>query len=157
MAERSADDTLILLPTESATGAKPASGDLGSSKAESHIGLGVLVLESSEHLLTYNLVPNYSEYKATGTGLVSEARVTEDGRIAISLDLKQELPDLPAEYAQDVKEFAIDHKSWREVPRLSIVVMIVGSRGARFASSYLGPHEFICLYLILWQEMYSLT
>lgn len=72
---------------------------------------------------------DYSEYKSAGEGLASFARVLDDGRIVISLDLKQKLPDLPKDYAQPVQEFALDDKTWSDVPRLNIVVMIVGSRG----------------------------
>lgn len=57
------------------------------------------------------------------------ARVGEDGRIVISLNLNRPLPDLPEDHAQEVKEFAVDEKRWTDVPRLNIVVMIVGSRG----------------------------
>ena len=77
----------------------------------------------------FQLSPDYSEYRASGKGLLSKARVTEDGRIAISLDLKRALPDLPPDYAREVKEFAIDEDKYREVPRMNIVIMIVGSRG----------------------------
>ncbi|VDB99463.1 unnamed protein product [Peniophora sp. CBMAI 1063] len=71
----------------------------------------------------------YAEYIASGEGLASSARVLEDGRISVSLNLKKALPELPADYAQDVKEFAIDKKDYTAVPALSIVIMIVGSRG----------------------------
>ena len=66
---------------------------------------------------------------ASGTGLASSARVLDDGRISISLNLKKALPELPADYAQDVHEFAVDKKDYAAVPSLSIVIMIVGSRG----------------------------
>ena len=47
----------------------------------------------------------------------------------ISLDLRQKLPDLPEDYAKEVNEFAVDAQAWQDVPRLNIVIMIVGSRG----------------------------
>ncbi|KAF7359127.1 Sterol 3-beta-glucosyltransferase UGT80A2 [Mycena sanguinolenta] len=73
---------------------------------------------------------NYAEYKSIGKGLNSMARVLPDGRIVISLDLKQKLPDLPAEgRAQDIEEFAVDKTQWKKYPSLNIVIMIVGSRG----------------------------
>ncbi|KII89415.1 glycosyltransferase family 1 protein [Plicaturopsis crispa FD-325 SS-3] len=72
---------------------------------------------------------NYAEYKAMGEGLASMARVTEDGRIVISLDLKKQLPDLPPDYAKDVEEFAVDDSTWTDFPAMNIVIMIVGSRG----------------------------
>ena len=55
--------------------------------------------------------------------------MTADGRITVSINLKKALPDLPPDYARDVKEFAIDEVRYREVPPLNIVIMIVGSRG----------------------------
>ncbi|KAF8191604.1 glycosyltransferase family 1 protein [Mycena galopus ATCC 62051] len=73
---------------------------------------------------------NYAEYMSTGKGLNSMARVLPDGRIVISLDLKQKLPDLPAEgHARDIQEFAVDKTQWKKYPSLNIVIMIVGSRG----------------------------
>lgn len=72
---------------------------------------------------------NYAAYKAVGKGLASSAEVTSDGRILISLDLKKELPDLPKDYANPVREYAIDKKDWSEAPPMSVVIMIVGSRG----------------------------
>jgi sterol 3beta-glucosyltransferase len=76
-----------------------------------------------------NIYIDYAEYRAAGKGLSSFARVGDDGRIIISLDLKQNLPDLPEDYAKTVEEFALDEKTWRDVPRMNIVIMIVGSRG----------------------------
>jgi sterol 3beta-glucosyltransferase len=55
--------------------------------------------------------------------------VTKDGRISVQLSLRKSLPDLPPEYAFDVKEFAIDEVTYKEVPSLNVVIMIVGSRG----------------------------
>ncbi|KZT54368.1 glycosyltransferase family 1 protein [Calocera cornea HHB12733] len=72
---------------------------------------------------------NYAEYQATGKGLLSSARVTPDGRIVISLHLNQALPDLPKDYANPVAEASIDTSASPHVPALSIVIMIVGSRG----------------------------
>ena len=86
------------------------------------------------HYVEVLFIPNnhdlgYAEYEAIGKGLASFARVSEDGRIVISLDLRQKLPDLPKDYAKEVNEFAVDAQAWRDVPRLNIVIMIVGSRG----------------------------
>ncbi|KAF9464545.1 glycosyltransferase family 1 protein [Collybia nuda] len=72
---------------------------------------------------------NYAEWVSTGKGLSSFARVTPDGRIVVSLDLKQKLPDLPKDHARDVKEFAVDETEWKKYPPMNIVIMIVGSRG----------------------------
>ena len=101
----------------------------------------------------HSLSIDYSQYALSGRGLDSSARITEDGRITVTLDLKQALPDLPSGYANDVQEFAIDpqFKAKTEetpfgleiegltergkIPRLSIVLMIVGSRGQSFDST----------------------
>ncbi|KAJ6630253.1 glycosyltransferase family 1 protein [Mycena sp. CBHHK59/15] len=72
---------------------------------------------------------DFAEWKSIGKGLASSARVLPDGRIVVSLDLKQKLPDLPEEHAQDVKEFAVDAAEWKNYPSMNIVIMIVGSRG----------------------------
>jgi sterol 3beta-glucosyltransferase len=72
---------------------------------------------------------NYAEYNSSGEGLSSSAHVTEDGRISVSLDLKNQLPDLQEVHAKDVKEFAVDLRGWKDVPKMNIVIMIVGSRG----------------------------
>ncbi|KAK0227822.1 UDP-Glycosyltransferase/glycogen phosphorylase [Armillaria fumosa] len=71
---------------------------------------------------------SYGKYIAAGKGLVSSAFITPDGRISVSLDLKQKLPDLPEDHALDVKEFAVD-REWRRFPKMNIIIMIVGSRG----------------------------
>ncbi|CAK5279180.1 unnamed protein product [Mycena citricolor] len=73
---------------------------------------------------------DYSDYTASGQGLTSTAHISPDGRIIISLDLKRALPDLPIEIVQNVQEFGVDaSQTWRSCPPLSIVIMIVGSRG----------------------------
>ncbi|KAB5595196.1 Sterol 3-beta-glucosyltransferase UGT80A2 [Ceratobasidium theobromae] len=71
---------------------------------------------------------NYAAYKSLGKGLSSSAEMKPDGRIAVSLDLKKKLPDLPKDYANPVREFAVDEE-WHTAPPMSIVIMIVGSRG----------------------------
>lgn len=64
--------------------------------------------------------------------------MAQDGRINVALDLKNTLPDLPADYANSIREFAVDSSFGKgdtgpredgKVPKLSIVIMIVGSRG----------------------------
>ncbi|QRW26844.1 glycosyltransferase family 1 protein [Rhizoctonia solani] len=72
---------------------------------------------------------NYASYKALGKGLSSSANMTPDGRIVITLDLHKKLPDLPKDYANPVREYAVDRVDWRIAPPMSIVIMIVGSRG----------------------------
>ncbi|CAG8556610.1 15952_t:CDS:10, partial [Acaulospora colombiana] len=84
---------------------------------------------------------DYISYATSGRGLASSAKITDDGRILVSLDLKKALPDLPKDYANPVREFAIDpalekHLSGiieppeiREggmIPVMNIVIMIVG-------------------------------
>ena len=62
--------------------------------------------------------------------MVSAARVAPDGRIGVTLDLKERLPDLPEDHAPQVAEFGVDEGNWQKYPSMSIVIMIVGSRGA---------------------------
>ncbi|CAE6479214.1 unnamed protein product [Rhizoctonia solani] len=72
---------------------------------------------------------NYATYKALGKGLSSSANMTPDGRIVITLDLHKKLPDLPKNYANPVREYAVDRVDWQIAPPMNIVIMIVGSRG----------------------------
>jgi len=74
---------------------------------------------------------DYAEYTSQGKGLLSIAKLSLDGQISMSLDLKRYLPDfLPSQFlTQDVDEFAVDHERWKDCPRMNIVIMIVGSRG----------------------------
>jgi len=62
-------------------------------------------------------------------GLDSAASINPDGRISLQFDLKEGVPHMPQEHAQDVEEFAVDEKGWNVCPKMNIVVMIVGSRG----------------------------
>lgn len=64
----------------------------------------------------------------------------------ISLDLAQKLPDLPKDYARDVKEFAVDETEWKRYPSMNIVIMIVGSRG-ELAMSYPHPNLIFVFYV----------
>ncbi|KAL0575377.1 hypothetical protein V5O48_006590 [Marasmius crinis-equi] len=74
---------------------------------------------------------NYGRYTKLGKGLDSKARLERDGSITVSLKLKKKLPDMPKDHAMEVKEFAVDRSplAQRDIPKMSIVVMIVGSRG----------------------------
>ncbi|KAF9262252.1 glycosyltransferase family 1 protein [Marasmius fiardii PR-910] len=76
-----------------------------------------------------SLFSRFVQFTKVGRGLESRARLERDGSIAISLTLKKKLPDLPVDHAQKVQEFAVDGTGWRNVPKLNIVIMIVGSRG----------------------------
>ncbi|KAG8934417.1 hypothetical protein FRC01_003090 [Tulasnella sp. 417] len=82
----------------------------------------------------------YSKYQSVGKGLASTAQLTEDGQILVSLDLKKELPELPSDHAAPVKEFAIDRAASSQAPPMSIVIMIVGSRGDVQPYIALGNH-----------------
>ncbi|KAG8830748.1 hypothetical protein FRC20_008294, partial [Serendipita sp. 405] len=42
---------------------------------------------------------DYISFATSGKGLTSSARITDDGRILVTLDLKRALPDLPKDYA----------------------------------------------------------
>jgi sterol 3beta-glucosyltransferase len=77
-------------------------------------------------------------YKSSGKGLKSSVNMSEDGRINVSMHFNKRLPDLPPHYAYPIREFAIDHgfanptvgiRQEGTIPRMSIVIMIVGSRG----------------------------
>ncbi|KAL0059449.1 hypothetical protein AAF712_013793 [Marasmius tenuissimus] len=73
---------------------------------------------------------NLAKYINLGKGLDSRARIERDGSIVISLNLKESLPDLTSDHVNDeVEEFAVDRSRQRHVPKMSIVVQIVGSRG----------------------------
>ncbi|KAG8891755.1 hypothetical protein FRB99_003383, partial [Tulasnella sp. 403] len=72
---------------------------------------------------------DYGTYETLGRGLKSSAKLTDDGRILISLDLQKALPDLPKDYANPVKEYAVDTTAPTSVPPMNVVIMIVGSRG----------------------------
>ncbi|KIM49654.1 glycosyltransferase family 1 protein [Hebeloma cylindrosporum] len=72
---------------------------------------------------------NYSKYVAQGKGLDSSASINADGRISLHFDLKEGMPHMPPEHAQDVEEFGVDEKGWDVCPKMNIVIMIVGSRG----------------------------
>ncbi|KAG8896572.1 hypothetical protein FRB99_008829 [Tulasnella sp. 403] len=69
----------------------------------------------------------YGTYE--GRGLKSSAKLTDDGRILISLDLQRALLDLPKDYANPVKEYAVDTSALMSTPPMNVVIMIVGSRG----------------------------
>ncbi|KIO22728.1 glycosyltransferase family 1 protein [Tulasnella calospora MUT 4182] len=71
----------------------------------------------------------YNNYQSIGKGLASSAQLTKDGQILVSLDLKKKLPELPSDHAAPVKEFAVDRATSSQAPPMSIVIMIVGSRG----------------------------
>jgi hypothetical protein len=97
----------------------------------------LLVLPCLTLELSFPRTPEYVEYKSSGDGLTSSAQLTDDGRIVISLDLKKRLPDLPKDHARDVKEFALDEKTWSNVPAMNILIMIVGSRGGNSSTASL--------------------
>lgn len=81
----------------------------------------------------------YSRYQSIGKGLASSAQLTENGQILVSLDLKKKLPELPSDHAVPVREFAIDRAASDQAPPMSIVIMIVGSRGGS-GQSFSVPH-----------------
>ncbi|EPQ50593.1 UDP-Glycosyltransferase/glycogen phosphorylase [Gloeophyllum trabeum ATCC 11539] len=92
--------------------------------------------EEEGHYVDIHTIDNphftdYSHYQSVGEGLASTATLDEDGRIVVSFDLQKKLPDLHEDHAPEVDEFAVDTEAWktRNVPKLSIVIMIVGSRG----------------------------
>ncbi|KAF4614897.1 hypothetical protein D9613_003313 [Agrocybe pediades] len=75
---------------------------------------------------------NYAEYVSQGDNLDSVASVNSEGRISVQFDLKHGMPELSRERtdsSDDLEEFAIDKKQWKDCPTMNIVIMIVGSRG----------------------------
>ncbi|EJD46939.1 UDP-Glycosyltransferase/glycogen phosphorylase [Auricularia subglabra TFB-10046 SS5] len=83
---------------------------------------------------------DYTTFESSGQGLSSDATVTKEGRICLSLHLNKPVPCLAASgpSPSTVHEFAVDPnlavagpgvREGGRVPRLSIVIMIVGSRG----------------------------
>lgn len=50
-------------------------------------------------------------------------------RILVNLISKTKLPELPPDYGVDLPEFATDPSPHPQVPRLHVVIQIVGSRG----------------------------
>ncbi|PVF99017.1 UDP-Glycosyltransferase/glycogen phosphorylase [Serendipita vermifera] len=82
---------------------------------------------------------DFASYMASGKGLESTAIISKEGRIDVSVQLHKPLPDLPENYANPIREFAVDPhmttspiegpREGGKVPRLSVVIMIVGSRG----------------------------
>lgn len=94
-------------------------------------------------------------YTLTGSHLSSLARISSDGRLVVDLNLLHDrrLPELPGGYAQDVKEpdvepeppavMAGDEKHagsssrWEgRVPKLNVLILIVGSRGTLLLPSF---------------------
>ncbi len=63
-----------------------------------------------------------------GKNLSTKANIHDDGRVNLSLACQNELQDLPDDHARPVREYAVD-SNWGDCPPLSIVIMIVGSRG----------------------------
>ncbi|KAG8868418.1 hypothetical protein FRC20_003433 [Serendipita sp. 405] len=95
-------------------------------------------LAGSVAIETPSRINDHSSYSSYGRGLESHAKVTQDGRLNIRMNIKKNLPDLPSNYANPIREFAVDPALSRPVtgpregglvPKLSIVIMIVGSRG----------------------------
>jgi len=87
-------------------------------------------------VVIFTFDPDYAEILQDDEGVKSEAQVNPDGRINVSLTLdKKELHELPDDESS-IEEFGIDRDGWRNVPPMSIVIMIVGSRGAR--------HSHVC-------------
>ncbi|KAF7777854.1 CAZyme family GT1 [Agaricus bisporus var. burnettii] len=84
----------------------------GSTTAHNHLGAA---LRQAKEISQNNSLP-------------TSVQLHSDGRINVSLALNRGLPDLPRNHALHVDEFAID-LNWRDCPCMSIVIMVVGSRG----------------------------
>ncbi|KAH8831439.1 UDP-Glycosyltransferase/glycogen phosphorylase [Flagelloscypha sp. PMI_526] len=73
---------------------------------------------------------NYSQWSSYGRGLKSLVRMTGDGRLSISLHLKNKLPEIPSDARSLlVVEDGVDPTAWSKPPALQIVIFLVGSRG----------------------------
>ncbi|KAF5363175.1 hypothetical protein D9758_008390 [Tetrapyrgos nigripes] len=105
--------------------------EMGSVETEPKIGTFYSPLQVFSNLTkSHYFRTDYINFTAIGRGLSSFARVEPDGRINVSLDLKKSLPDLPPDYAKAVEQFGVDTREWQKFPGpMSIVIMIVGSRG----------------------------
>jgi hypothetical protein len=108
--------------------------ELGSIKTNPNIGKFEYGPSLAHELMPISFGIDYAEYTSLGKGLNSSARVTDDGRIVISLNLKKALPDLAQDWVKDVhvEEYAVDETTYTDAPRLNVVIMIVGSRGMFF-------------------------
>ena len=91
----------------------------------------IILLLSGNLLCPDKIVADYAQYMSQGPGLLSIAKLSLDGQISMSFNLKKYLPDFhPSQiFTQEVEEFAVDHERWRDCPSMNIVIMIVGSRG----------------------------
>ena len=91
----------------------------------------IIVLLSGILLCSDKIGADCAQYTSQGPGLLSIAKLSLDGQVSLSFDLKKYLPDfLPSQILkQEVEEFAVDHERWRDCPSMNIVIMIVGSRG----------------------------
>lgn len=80
-----------------------------------------------------------TSFDLKGSNLKSSTKVGEDGRLQLDLRFAKLLPELPPNYANDVAEPFIEkepeskpgsNKWLGVVPNLTILIMLVGSRGA---------------------------
>ncbi|TYJ54077.1 hypothetical protein B9479_005263 [Cryptococcus floricola] len=69
------------------------------------------------------VLDDYAKIKKDGTGLDSEAVIDEAGNIKIFLTLKKPLPELPADYALPVEEYALDLRP--EAPPVGPMYIVV--------------------------------
>lgn len=108
----------------------------GSTTADHHLGTALRKLLPAQDNRDENLTSGHpfhvlgkAKEISQNISLPTSVQLHSDGRINVSLALKRRLPDLPRNHALHVDEFAID-LNWRDCPCMSIVIMVVGSRGA---------------------------
>jgi hypothetical protein len=99
---------------------------LGKVELDPNIGKLMQWAHNSIHVADQS---DFAKFTSSGPGLDSRALLDESGMINIWVDLKKPLPDLPKDYAQSVREYAVDTKASDTCPPLNVVIFIVGSRG----------------------------
>jgi sterol 3beta-glucosyltransferase len=72
---------------------------------------------------------DYADFHRDGPNLESKASLTDEGMINIWVNLRNQVPDLPKDYARPVQEYAVDPVGALDCPPLNVVIFIVGSRG----------------------------
>ena len=127
-------DDILLLPTPISPEDQPKGVlyvDANQTEGTHDDFTGDCLLLSRSLVCSDKIGADYAQYTSQGKGLLSIARLSLEGQITLSFDLKKYLPDfLPDQIlTQQVDEFAVDRERWGDCPSMNIVIMIVGSRG----------------------------
>ncbi|KAM0752550.1 UDP-Glycosyltransferase/glycogen phosphorylase [Meredithblackwellia eburnea MCA 4105] len=70
-----------------------------------------------------------SMFVAEGSAISSSAHLDDAGRIKMSLKSRWKLPSLPSDGGSEVTEQGVERDPHAQIPKLNIVIFIVGSRG----------------------------